>query len=166
MFIRLILTVTFVFLSPYAFGSGHLPSTAVEGVMVGQWAPEFTLETISGVHQSLNQARGGQRTILFFWATWCPHCHTELENIRLHLQETKAKGIQILLVDVGESKEDVQAYLARRSLGLDSFLDEDNTVAGQYGVIGIPTLFFIDEKGIIRSIRHEFPFDYETEFAK
>lgn len=158
--------VMFVFLSPYAFASGNLPSSAVEGSLVGKPAPEFSLETTDGTQQSLTKALAGKRTVLFFWATWCPHCHEALESISLHLNDIKLKGVQILLVDVGESKEDVKTYLARRQLALDSFLDEDNTIAGQYGVIGIPTLFFIDEKGIIRSILHEFPYDYEAEFTK
>ena len=71
----------------------------------------------------------------------------------------------MLLVDVGETKEDVKAYLAHQGIALESFVDEDNTVAGQYSVIGVPTLFFLDEQGIVRSIEHEFPTDYEDRFT-
>ena len=156
----------FVFLSPYAFASGNLPSSAVEGALVGKPAPEFTLETTAGVQQSLSQAQAGQRAILFFWATWCPHCHEALESISLHLNDIKLKGARVLLVNSGENKAEAKEYLMSHQLPLVSFLDEDNTIAGQYGVIGIPTLFFIDEKGIIRSILHEFPSDYEAEFTK
>ena len=33
-----------------------------------------------------------------------------------------------------------------------------------YHLVGVPTLVFIDEKGIIRNVTHEFPSDYENYF--
>ncbi|MBI3602443.1 MAG: TlpA family protein disulfide reductase [Candidatus Omnitrophica bacterium] len=162
--VRFIILVIFALASPYALAMGNLPSNELTDSLIGKPAPEFTLQTVSGAQQSLTQARAGKKAVIFFWAAWCPHCRQELRNLAFHLQTIQNKGIQILLVDVGEAKEDVKAYLDHRKLPLDSFVDEDNTVAGRYGVEGIPTLFFIDEKGMVRAIEHEFPEDYQTRF--
>ena len=156
--IRYFMTLMLIALSSQAWAMGNVPLSAVTDSLIGKPPPEFTLEKVSGTQQSLTQARDGKKAVIFFWATWCPHCHEELGKI------IKNKGIQIILVDVGEAKEDVKAYLDHRKLPWNSFLDEDNTVAGQYGIEGIPTLFFIDEKGIVRTVEHEFPNDYETLF--
>ena len=106
-------------------------------------------------------ARQGKKAILVFWATWCPHCYEELGTINDNFASIEQKGIKIILVDVGETKEDVKEYFYQRQMKLISFLDEDSVLQGPYHLIGVPTLIFIDEKGIIRSVTHEFPSDYE-----
>jgi peroxiredoxin len=146
------------------FAMSNMPSSMGENLS-NKKAPSFTLETTDGKTLSLTQAMEGKRTALIFWATWCPHCREELETLRQKLDGIKQKGIQILLLNVGESKEDAKGYLKQQGVPLESFLDEDNTVAGLYGVVGIPTVIFIDDQGIIRSIEHEFPTDYDTKFA-
>ncbi len=162
--IRWSMTLMLFVLPVPIWAMSSLPSNLQEDDLVGKIAPEFTLDTIHGAHESLTQARAGKRAMVFFWATWCPHCDEELKVLAPKLGSIKQQDIQVVLVDVGESREDVKAFLAQRHLPLDSFLDEDNTVAGRYSVIGIPTIIFIDEKGFIRAIEHEFPSDYETRF--
>ena len=162
--IRCLITLILIATSVQALAMGNLPSVSLGEGLVGRVAPEFTLGTVSGETKSLTQARAGKRTMMFFWATWCPHCHEEFESLSQRLDVLKQKGIQIILVDIGESKEDVSAYLKRRNLPLDCFLDEDNTVAGQYSVVGVPTVLLIDEQGVVSAIEHEFPYDYETKF--
>jgi len=165
MIIRFILITILVCASPYAFGMGSVPSASQREVFNnGTLAPEFTLETTLGGNQSLSQARGGKRAMVIFWASWCPHCNEELESLSQKLDEVKQKNIQVLLVNVGESKDDAKAYLERIHLPLDSFLDEDNAISGQYGVVGIPTIIFIDEKGFLRAVEHGLPDDLEAPF--
>ena len=45
-----------------------------------------------------------------------------------------------------------------------SFVDEDSVLQGTYHLVGIPTLVFIDETGIIRNVTHFFPSNYEKYF--
>ncbi len=161
---RAFFTILFLTFSSLSFAMSSLPSSEVSDNLISKTAPEFTLEKISGVSQSLVQARVGKKAILFFWATWCPHCHEELETIRQKLDGIKKQNIEIVLVNVGETKEEAKAFLNHQEISLDSFIDEDNTVAGLYGVVGIPSLFFIDEKGVIRAIEHGLSVNYETKF--
>lgn len=148
-----------------AWSMSELPTSSSRGALQGKLAPEFTLETTAGTTKTLTQARAGKKSVMIFWATWCPHCREELERLSQKLQEIQSKGIEVILVDVGESREDAKAYLDRHHLPIESFLDEDNTISGLYGVRGVPTTILIDEKGFIRSINHEFPSDYEEHFT-
>ncbi len=146
------------------FAMGQMPSAGASGGLTGKPAPEFTLEHTSGGQKTLREARNGKKSVIFFWATWCPHCHDEILHISNNLATLNQKGIQVVLVDMGEGKEEVQEYLLRNKVGLDSFIDGDNSLQGPYGIIGIPTLFFVDEKGIVRNLKYEFPPEYEELF--
>ena len=161
---RFLITVILISFSSLSFAMSKLPSSEVSDNLIGTDAPDFTLETTAGVSQSLTQARAGKRAIMIFWASWCPHCHEELEKVRQNLDKFKQQSIQIVLVNAGESKQDAKNFLSRQQISLESFLDEDNTVAGRYSVVGIPAVFFIDEKGVIRTGTFELPTDYENKF--
>ena len=48
---------------------------------VGKAAPDFTLATLDGDEVNMTQYREGKRAIIFFWATWCPHCRVALKEL-------------------------------------------------------------------------------------
>lgn len=153
-----------LFTPSLALAMGNMPAGTSEISLVGKTAYDATFPTALGQQRSLSQAREGKKAVLFFWATWCPHCHQEIVRMNKNLDAITAKGVKIVLVSIGETKEDVAAYLKRNAVVLDSFLDEDNALQGPYDLVGVPTLVFVDEKGIIREVRHDFPDDYERFF--
>ena len=79
-------------------------------------------------------------------------------------EEIAQKGIKVILVDLGEEVSDVQAYVKRYQVGFDVFLDIDSTLGEPYRIIGVPTFYFLNEKGIIKEVSHGFPDDYEQFF--
>ena len=150
-----------------AFAMGNVPSTSMtNSSLIGRAAPDFTLDTTGQSNVNFTKFREGKRAVIFFWATWCPHCHEEIENLNLHLDKMEQQGIKIALVDLGESKDEVKSYLAGRNFKLDSFMDTDSILSGPYDLIGVPTLYFVDEQGIIRDLQHAFPANYEELFKK
>src|SRR3989338_356460 len=127
-----------------ASAMSNIPEGTSEISLVGKAAYDVTLPTALGEQKSLSQAREGKKAALFFWATWCPHCRDEIARMNKNLDAVTAKGIKIILVSIGETKEDVAAYLKRNAIMLDSFLDEDNALQGPYDLLGVPTLVFVD----------------------
>jgi len=160
---RLIFLVLFSFFSSSAWGMGHLSTQT--SPLIGRAAPDAVLTKTDGTSASVIGEQQGKKAILVFWATWCPHCYKDLGTINDSFASIERKGIKIILVDVGETKEDVKNYFNRRQMKLISFVDEDSVLQETYHLIGVPTLIFIDEKGIIRSVTHEFPSDYENYFG-
>jgi len=156
--------IIFLFFSPSAWSMGHLSEETTNSPLIGKAALDAVLSKSDGTSASIMASRQGQKAILIFWATWCPHCYEELGTLNDQFASIEQKGIKILLVDVGETKEDVKKYFNGRQMKLVSFVDEDSTLQGPYRLVGVPTLIFIDEKGIIRSVAHEFPSDYEKYF--
>lgn len=143
----------------------HLSTQAVDSPLLGKAAPDVVLTKTDGTTASVTGSRQGKKAILVFWATWCPHCYEDLGTVNDNMASSEKKGIKIILVDVGETANDVKNYFNQRQMKLVSFVDEDSFLQGVYHIIGIPTLVFIDEKGIVRSVTHVFPSDFENYFS-
>lgn len=129
---------------------------------IGKPVPEFKLKMVSGAQTSLSDFREGKKTIVFFWATWCPHCRAALKELNKDREQIAQKGIKLAIVDVGESAREVKAYTDKNKIGLEVFLDENEEVSGEYGIIGVPTFFFVGEDGVIRDVQHHMPDNYEA----
>ena len=165
LYFRLILLVLFLFFSSSVLVTGPVFAQTINGSLIGMTAPDAVLSKTDGTSASILGSRQGGKAILVFWTTWCPHCYENLGVINDSLASIKQKGIKVILVDLGETKEDVKNYFNRRQMELISFVDGDGVLQEPYHLIGVPTLIFIDEKGIIRNVTNTFPSDYENYFS-
>lgn len=155
--------VALLLLPVSAFAMAERP--AKPSPMVGQTAPEFTLDTIYNGTKTLSEARAGKKAVLFFWATWCPHCHEQLQRLNNSVESLKRRGYAVILVDLGESTQHVKAYLQFNTIFLDSFIDPDSSLQEKYQIQGVPTVFYVDEQGIIVSEEHEFGANPDSYFS-
>ena len=115
---------------------------------VGEMAPDFQLETLTGETVSLSQFRG-QPVLLSLGTTWCPACRLEapfLQQVHEHYSE-----LVILMVDSEEDAQTVQEYADEFGLTFPIALDLDGTVNDAYRVWAIPTELLIDENGTVRA---------------
>ena len=46
----------------------------------------------------------------------------------------------------------------------DVFVDENQTLEEAYQIIGVPTLIFVDENGVVKHVDHALSDDYEQSF--
>jgi cytochrome c biogenesis protein CcmG, thiol:disulfide interchange protein DsbE len=159
-FIRIIMIGFFV--------AGTLTTTHAVGQVLksqsplqGSAAPEFRLESVNGGEIQLAEFRKNQPVILFYWATWCPHCRTQLSELNREKEAIQGKGIKLLLVNVGEKAKTVEGYLSKNNIDLPVALDQDTSVAREYGVVGVPVFFLVDKAGIVRDVQHDLPENYE-----
>lgn len=108
-------------------------------------APDFELESLDGSTVKLSELRD-KNVILNFWATWCGYCVIEMPDLQ-KLQEAHKDDLLVLTVNVGESKETVQAFMEENNLDLKVALDLDSNVASTYGVRSFPTTIAVNKKG-------------------
>ncbi|HEY8450468.1 MAG TPA: TlpA disulfide reductase family protein [Bacillota bacterium] len=123
-------------------GRAELPSP-------GGRAPGFALATVAGGRTVALEEYRGQPVIVNFWATWCPPCVKELPVLE---QVAEQGQIAVLAVNVGDGREQVQAFTRQHGLNMTVLLDQQGEVAGAYGMRGLPETFFIDDDGVIRHI--------------
>lgn len=155
-----VLVVVFVIFFLFGISRSRAQFFVFGNPLEGKPAPEFTLPTLMNEAVTMSEYRNGQPALMFFWATWCPHCREALEDLNTRAAEIKNQGIKIILVDVGEARNGVQSYLVDHSITLDVFLDESSSVAQEYSLLGVPTFYLINKQGIVRSVEHSLPEDY------
>jgi len=146
------------------FAMGDFQSQGVRSPLINKPSPDLVLTNTEGKTDPILSSRQGKKAVVIFWATWCPHCYEELGQLNDNIANIEQKGIKIILVDIGETTTDVKDYFKRRQMRLISFVDEDSSVQEPYHIVGVPTLIFIDEKGMVRNVTHQFPSDYESYF--
>ena len=118
---------------------------------VGFPAPDFSLTDTEGQPVHLSDYRG-KAVFINFWATWCPPCRAEMPEIR-KLQQ-KMPDLVILGVNLGQSEKsasDVASFMQSHQYNWRVPFDADGRVSKAYGVISIPTSFFVDPGGVIRA---------------
>lgn len=115
----------------------------------GSPAPDFTLTDITGKKISLSELKG-KVVLLNFWATWCGPCKAEMPALNRLYLELKDKGFVILAVSLDTAEKPVKSFIAEKKLAFPVLMDSDKELSFDlYAVMGLPTTFIIDKKGII-----------------
>jgi peroxiredoxin len=136
------LSFIFCLLSFTACNQEKYPAVIIE-------ATPFSLTGADSVQYNLTDYRG-KVVLLNFWADWCPHCRKEFAKLQQANDELKRRGLEILAVNVGQSREHISELRQEYALTFPLLMDEKKEIAGKYGVTGLPVSFFIDRKGFIR----------------
>ena len=111
-------------------------------------APDFVLEDLKGNQVMLSDYKG-KAVLLVFTATWCPYCRKEIPHLKEIYSKYKAKGLEIIYIDIQESREKVSSFMAKHNIPFKTLLDKDGKVAYLFGVRGVPTKFLIGKDGTI-----------------
>jgi thiol-disulfide isomerase/thioredoxin len=117
---------------------------------IGAIAPDFEWTGADGQTLRLSSYRG-KVVVVNFWATWCPPCREELPALqRVAASES---DVVVLEVDLMEPGDKARSFLD--SLGLDRLqpvLDSDGATTRRFGVLSLPSTFFVDKAGVIRHL--------------
>lgn len=109
-------------------------------------APDFTLEDLSGKRVTLKSLKG-KVVFLNFWATWCIPCRQEMPAMEKLHREFKGQGLEVVAVNIKESRKEAQKFFAELGLTFTGLLDSYGEVSQEYGAWSIPISYFIDRKG-------------------
>lgn len=113
----------------------------------GAVVPAFTLEDLSQRPIDFPAQAKGQVVALRFWADWCPFCESEMTQLEPVYRRYKDRGLRILAVNVRQDPGTAERFVRRLGISYETLLDVDGRVSRDYGVIGLPTTFFIDRDG-------------------
>ena len=118
------------FLAVPAFLAPPLAAQSVSS-WIGRPAPVFSLPDLQGHPVRLAQFKG-RVVVLHLTATWCPYCAAELKGLKALDEDFRAKGVQVLVVDVKEAKATVASAAERHGLAFPVLLDGSGRVARSY----------------------------------
>jgi peroxiredoxin Q/BCP len=128
-----------------------------ENLIVGNQAPDFTLQDAYGKNFSLSEYKGVSPVIIYFYPKAnTPGCTTEACGIRDSFSKFKDNNIVVLGISV-DSKESLKEFIDDHNLNFTLLSDENKNVSKAYGVlnnIGIDSriTFIVDKNGSIAHI--------------
>ncbi|QTC43372.1 thiol-disulfide oxidoreductase ResA [Bacillus sp. V3] len=120
-------------------------------IQAGDQAPDFVLTDMDGEKHKLSDYKG-QGVFLNFWGTWCKPCEKEMPYMNNQYKEFKDKGVQVLAVNVSESKFLVNRFISKHGLGFPVVIDKNGDVLNAYGVDPLPTTFLINPDGKVERV--------------
>lgn len=112
-------------------------------------APPLSLLTLDGRQVDLQQLQG-KVVMVNFWATWCPPCVKEIPSLQRLYAATRARGLEILAVDVGENAATMREFLADKPVDFPVLMDTEATALKRWGVHAFPTTLILDRGHLIR----------------
>ncbi|SFV76052.1 Membrane protein, suppressor for copper-sensitivity ScsD [hydrothermal vent metagenome] len=111
-------------------------------------SPSFSSKTLTGEIMNSNPLPD-QAILIHFWATWCPVCHIENDNIQAVAEDYKTLNIAIQ----SEDDVDIIKYAKENNLKLDNIInDRSGSLSRLFGVKGTPTSFIVNPKGRIQFV--------------
>ena len=121
---------------------------------VGALAPAFSLARLDGDGTVSLASLRGKTVILNFWASWCPPCRAEMPAIEKVYRSHKDLGLEVLGVNTTnqDSQTAAAAFVQEVGVTFPILFDRSGAVSAGYTLQGLPTSFFIDCKGVIRSV--------------
>jgi peroxiredoxin len=149
-----VVTVSILFLPPDVRSLGSKPAPvekppATAKTAFVEKAPDFVLKDLNGRTFRLSDSRGKQPVLIIFSATWCTFCKDEIPHFKaIHASYAK-QGLEVVNIDIQESKEKVAKFTARYGLPYRVLLDEDGAVSGIYDIRGVPSMVLVDQNGNI-----------------
>ncbi|MBB5188540.1 thiol-disulfide isomerase/thioredoxin [Zhongshania antarctica] len=120
------------------------------GAMVGALLqkplmPDVQLTTLDDQPISLMSYKG-RPAVVNLWATWCPPCRREMPVFEW--AQAEFPQVAIVMVNQGESAQDVQEFLKSEGLALtDVLLDPFSKTMHAMGAGALPTTLFFDAQG-------------------
>jgi len=118
-------------------------------INIGSAAPAFQSLWIDGAAIQFPAVYAGKPLVVRFWADWCKYCESEMKAIE-PVYRAKQGKLEVLAINAGQDKATISAFMTKLGVSYPALLDENSAIARSYGVVGLPTTFFIDGQGIVR----------------
>jgi thioredoxin-dependent peroxiredoxin len=121
--------------------------------ILGQSAPDFTLDADDGSHFRLSEQRGKRLLLVFYPGDDTPVCTAQLCDYRDGIEAFAGLGVEVVGIS-GDDAESHQRFRARHDLPFVLLSDPGGAVARQFGAWGMMgmkrAVFLLDGEGVVR----------------
>lgn len=140
----------------FVFNANSQSKQKIQFPVIGKPMPEFTLNNIIDYSTASIGSKNlkGKWYILDFWIMGCQPCIKSFPEVSAMAEKLKGK-VEVFSVGIGA--EELQKYYMpiRKKKALKIPMAFDPVLASKWQVRSYPTIFIVDDKGILRAITYE-----------
>ncbi len=117
----------------------------IKKLAIGQPAPNFIQNDILGNEIDLSKITA-KKTLLIFWASWCPHCDEIMPVINSY--NTNKNNLEVIAISIDESKDDLLKSIAESNynwINIAELKGWNGEIIEEYGIAATPSVFILDE---------------------
>lgn len=118
-------------------------------LQVGEKAPAFALELLSG-EQSHLDLYAGKGLVITFMSSWCPCSNKSIPLMKKAYLDHKDDDIVFLMFGIQDARSKFEKFVAKWEIPFPAGYDKGDQIARNYGVSSPPTTIFIDKTGTVK----------------
>ncbi|MGD9488302.1 MAG: TlpA family protein disulfide reductase [Calditrichaceae bacterium] len=118
----------------------------LQTVLAGRTIPDFKLKNIDNKWTNFSELKGGNVTVIDFWATWCKPCAKALPKLNKLSEQFKNSGVAFIGINVDSPRNSakIKPFAKTYKISYPILLDPNSSFASELGIINIPTLLIIN----------------------
>ncbi len=140
------LTASLEWASPAVAAADLFAALKIAPIVGGDSVPAFELKGLDGTTLG-SKDLAGQAVLLNFWATWCGPCKEEMPSLARLQQQLDPRRFRVVTITADRHPEGIRHFLGQLGIGLPVLFDEDQEVARQFMVRGLPTTILLGQDG-------------------
>ncbi len=120
---------------------------------------ELAFKSVAGDEVDLKNLRG-KVVLVDFWASWCKPCEASMPKLVEVEKLYRDQGFRVIGISLDQDKGAMENFMKKYEMTWPQYFDGmvwNSPMVGKYAIIGIPTTFLIDKKGVLREISPEGP---------
>jgi len=141
--------VLFIILGGFLWKGLSIDPRELPSALLDKPFPEFSLSALQQPERILTrQDFIGQPVLVNIWATWCPSCRQEHEQL---LKIARSGDIAIIGLNYKDDRTGAMTWLQQLGNPYQfNIFDEDGMLGLDLGVYGAPETYLLDAQGFIR----------------
>jgi peroxiredoxin len=115
---------------------------------IGSVVPNIVLSDTAGNNIELDKTKV-KKTLIVFYASWCPHCKEILPKLNELYNSEKEKNFEVFSISLDTNRKDWTDFITNNKLTFINVSDLkgwDGEAASDYFIYATPTMFMIDRQ--------------------
>ncbi|MBL9213619.1 MAG: TlpA family protein disulfide reductase [Opitutaceae bacterium] len=125
-------------------------------VKVGDAFPALAAPALASLGTGDLPATAGQVVLVDFWASWCAPCKASFPALAQLQKDFAARGLVIAAVSVDEKPAAASAFVKKLAPNFPTLHDRTQALVKQVGVPTMPTSYLLGRDGRVRFIHQGF----------
>ncbi len=133
-----------------------LSAAHAQAAEIGMPAPACALAALADAPATELRADGASVLYVDFWASWCVPCLQSFPFMNALQRDYAKRGLKVIGVNVDEQSADAVRFLRLHPAAFTVGADAQGSCPRAFGVMGMPSSFLVDRRGVIRYVQRGF----------